>query len=199
MSVFRADAIGRISPKSQLAFAFTSLQRSSDFVLDEEVQIFDTLLNVDAQLNVFFDTYYYALTWRYSFFNEVNWNAGLSVGLRAVQFKTGLSATFNEREFSASEGVWAPAILFGVHGSGYLTPRLLARYSLEYFQVTVLDINIRVIETRASVEYFVVKNVGLGLAYSTNEYLIRDIPFDDFQGKVDFEFGGFNLFATVRF
>ena len=199
MSVFRADVLGKISKRSQLAASFTSLQRSSDFSIDEPIAIFDTILDVNTRANFFFDTYYYALTWRYSFFDEVNWNAGLSAGLRLVQFNSGIDATLNGSTFQGSEKVRAPAILFGVHGAGYLTPRLLARYSLEYFQIEVVGVGIQVIETRASIEYFISKNIGLGAAYSTNEYLVEDIPLSDFSGKVEFEFGGFNLFATARF
>lgn len=35
----------------------------------------------------------------------------------------------------------APAVLFGVHGSAYLTPKLLARYSLEVFYLKSMTLN----------------------------------------------------------
>ena len=86
-----------------------------------------------------------------------------------------------------------------MHGSAYLTPKLLARYSLEYFYLSIDGIDINVIESNFSVQYFIFKQFGLGLAYSTNDYQVNDIPLGDFNGKVDFNFGGMNLFLSARF
>lgn len=199
MSVFKVDGLIRVSRRSQFQASFTSLLRRNDFRLDESIRVADTVFQAGASLNIFFDTYYSALTWRYSLFDEINWNAGFSVGARYIIFQTGFEAMLNDNIKSAKESIGAPALLIGVHGSGYLTPRLLARYSLEYLQLTVADIGIRILETDFSLEYFIGKHWGIGAAYSTNEYLVKEIPFSDFDGRVTFNFGGFNLFATARF
>jgi hypothetical protein len=49
------------------------------------------------------------------------------------------------------------------------------------------------------VQYFFFKQIGAGLAYSTNDYQVNDIPLGDLNGKVDFNFGGINLFLSARF
>jgi hypothetical protein len=199
MSVFKADALFRAGQRSQFLISFTSLLRRNDFEINESITVNDTVFDVGANLDIFFDTYYYALTWRYSLFNEVNWNAGFSVGVRYVYFDTGLEARFNDEITTVQESIGAPALLLGLHGGGYLTSRLLARYSLEYLRLTVADIGIRIVESDFSLEYFIGRHWGLGVAYSTNSYLVKDIPFSDFDGKVSFAFGGLNLFATARF
>lgn len=198
--VFRADAIARVKRRSQFAFSYTSILRRRNKEIDQDISFLDTTFYVGADIKFFFDTYYYALSWRYSLLEKPNWNAGFSVGLRVIQFKTGMEATINGNEYGEETSVAAPAILLGLHGSAYLTPRLLGRYSFEYFQLSIDDINIRILETRASLEYFIIKNVGLGVAYSTNEYLVKDIPFNnDFKGRVTFDFGGFSVLASARF
>ncbi|WP_136481825.1 hypothetical protein [Cognatitamlana onchidii] len=199
-SVFKLGTVLRVSPKSQLAIAYTSINRDASAVLERDIVIGNTTFEAGSGLGFEFNVDYYALTWRYSFFNEKNWNAGLSLGARAVSIKTGFRARVNDRLFNENTSVTAPAILFGVHGGAYLTPKLLARYSLEYFYLSVNGIDISVIESNASVEYFFFKKFGLGLAYSTNDYLVRDVPIgEDFSGKIDFNFGGFNLFLSARF
>lgn len=199
-SVFKLDGVVRISPKSQLAVTYTNIKRDASAILEKDITIGDTIFYTGSGLGIKFDVDYYALTWRYSFFNEKNWNAGLSLGARAVAISTGFEARLNNNYYAESTSVTAPAILFGVHGSAYLTPKLLARYSLEYFYLSVNGIDISVIESNASIHYFFLKKFGLGLAYSTNDYLVRDVPIgEDFSGKIDFNFGGFNLFLTARF
>lgn len=199
-SVFKLGSAIRVSPKSQLAITYTSINRNASAVLERDVIIGETTFEAGSGLAFKFNVDYYALTWRYSFFNEKNWNAGASLGARAVSIKTGFDARVNDKTSSENTNVTAPAILFGVHGGAYLTPRLLARYSLEYFYLSVNGLNINVVESNASVQYFIFKKFGLGLAYSTNDYLVRDVPIgEDFTGKIDFNFGGFNLFLSGRF
>ncbi|WP_298534978.1 hypothetical protein [uncultured Algibacter sp.] len=199
-SVFKLGGVVRVSPKSQLAISYTSINRNASATLERDITIGETTFEAGSGLSFKFNVDYYALTWRYSFFNEKNWNAGLSLGARAVSINTGFNARVNSRFLDENTSVTAPAILFGVHGSAYLTPKLLARYSLEYFYLSVNGIDINVVESNASVEYFFFKKFGLGLAYSTNDYLVRDVPLgEDFNGKIDFNFGGFNLFLSGRF
>lgn len=198
--VFRADGIVRVKRRSQFALSYTSIRRHRDVLIDRDISFLDTTFYVGAEATFYFDTYYYALTWRYLLLEKTNWNAGFSVGLRMVQFKTGMDATLNGTEYGQATSIAAPAMLFGLHGSAYLTPRLLGRYSFEYFFAKFDGITINVLETRASLEYFISKNVGLGVAYSTNEYLIENIPFNNgFDGRVTFAFGGFSLLASARF
>jgi len=200
MSVFRLGGYIRISPKSQIAVSYTRMNRNRQRMIDRDIEWNDTVFQANSDIRLKFNVNYFAATYRYSFFNEKNWNAGLSVGLRGVDINTSINAVFNAREFGREASVLAPAILFGVHGSAYLTPKLLARYSLEYFYLSVNGIDVTVVESNASAQYFIFKNVGLGLAFATNNYRLRDIPLtNDFDGKVEFGFGGFNLFVSARF
>ena len=200
MTVFRTDATIRVKKRSQFVVAFTSLQRDRELTLDEDVDFQDTTFYIDARVRAYFDLYYYSLTWRYSLYNEQNWNAGFSVGTRFVQIKTGVEASLNQNSYREDVQFTAPAILFGIHGAGYLRPRLLTRYSLEYLQLSIADMKIVAIENRFSIEYFIHKNVGLGAGYEVNSYRIKEIPLsDDFRGKVNLSFGGFNIFVAARF
>ncbi len=199
LNVFRIDGLLLLSKRSQLNLTFTRMARSNSLTLEKDIEFNDTIFYAGASANIKFDVNYFGATWRYSFFSERNWNAGLSFGLRAVRFNMGMSASLNNRSYAESEKFIAPAILLGVHGAGYMRPRLLARYSLEYFYLDVSDIKINVLETNVSLQYFIFKQVGLGIAYSSNAYQIRNLPLSDkFTGRVIFGFGGFNLFLTAR-
>ena len=200
LTVFRAATLFSLKGKSQVLVSFTSLIRNRQLELEEDIRFGDTVFYVGAKARLRFDVNYYAATWRYSFFDELNWNAGVSLGLRAVQFITRFDADFNNQSYSESASVVAPAILVGLHGSGYLTSRLLARYSLEGFYVDIEGISIYVTESNASLQYFITPNIGVGGAFSSNLYRVKDIPLSDrFDGKVTFAFGGFNLFLSARF
>jgi hypothetical protein len=200
LTAVRVDGTVRVKKRSQFMMAYTTLRRNRELIIDEDIDFKDTTFYVDASVRAYFDINYFALSWRYSLLDRPNWNAGFSVGMRIVQIKTGLQAKLNTNSYSEDVKFNAPALLVGIHGGAYLLPRLLGRYSLEYFQVSIADLKIIVIENRFSMEYFVFKNVGVGAGYEVNSYRIKDIPLSDsFSGRVNLGFGGFNLFLSARF
>jgi len=76
----------------------------------------------------------------------------------------------------------------------------MLRYALEGLYLEVAELRVNIIESNASINYFITKKLGVGLAYSTNNYRVRNIPFGgDFEGKVNFNFGGLNMFLVARF
>lgn len=200
LGVFRFDGLVRLTENSQLAITYTGIKRNKNVVLDKDITFGNTTFNINSEVDYKFNVNYLAATYRYNFFNERNWNAGLSGGVRAVFFDTSMKGRVNNLNTNKEKSLTAPAILFGVHGSAYLTPRLLARYSLETFYLKIDDLKINIIESNASVHYFIHKNFGLGLAYSTNSYRLINLPlWGDSEGKVNFEFGGLYLNLTGRF
>jgi hypothetical protein len=200
LGVFRIDGMVRLTENSQLSMTYTGIKRDRSVILEKDIKFGDTLFKVGSNVSYEFNVDYLGATYRYNFFNEQNWNAGLSGGARAVFLNTSIKGQLNNLQFAEEAKFTAPAILFGVHGSAYLTPRLLARYSLEIFYLKVSDIRINIIESNASVHYFISKHLGLGLAYSTNNYRLTNLPlWGDSEGKVNFEFGGLDVFLTSRF
>jgi hypothetical protein len=199
LGVFRTDVIFRITEKSSIVGSYTFINRSNKLTLEEDFEFEDTVFEEGSGIEFNFDVNYVAATYRYNFFNELNWNAGLSAGLRGVFINTGAIGRVNDQTREEEASFVAPAILLGIHGSAYLTPRLLAQYSLEAFYVEISGVKINIIESNASVSWFFTKSIGAGLAYSTNNYRLTDIPLSDsFDGKVNFSFGGLNLFLVAR-
>ena len=200
LGVFRFDGMVRLTENSQLSLVYTGLKRSKSAVLEKDIKFGDTIFEANLRTRYKFNVDYFGATYRYNFFNERNWNAGLSGGARVVYINTSIRGELNGMERGKEVSYTAPAVLLGVHGSAYLTPRLLARYSLEMFYLKIDDIRINIIESNASVHYFIFKNIGLGIAYSTNNYRLTNLPlWGDSEGKVNFEFGGLNMFITSRF
>ena len=200
LGVFRIDGLVQLTENSQLAVTYTAMKRERRFTLEKDITFGEKTLEAGSNVGYEFDVDYLGATYRYNFFNERNWNAGLSAGLRGVFINTAFDGQLNSMNFREKATFNAPAILFGVHGSAYLTPRLLARYSLEVFYLKINDIKINVLESNASVHYFIFKNIGLGLAYSTNNYRVENVPlWGDSEGKIDFNFGGLNMYLTSRF
>lgn len=200
LAVFRADAFIRLGRNSDLVIIYTKINRDRELTLKEDIEFEDVIFEEGSGVKFNFDVDYFAASYRYSFFNNLNWKAGASAGLRGVFINTGFEARLNDAFTSSKADFVAPALLLGFHGSAYLTPRLLARYALEFFWLEIEGVKINILESNASVTWFFSKNVGIGLAHSTNNYRVEEIPFgSDFKGRVRFNFGGINAFLAARF
>jgi len=200
MSVFRVAGLVDLSRRSALEGSFIAINRSNSFQLNQDITIGDTSFSAGAEASLDFDVNYYALTYQYALFEKVNWRAGFSAGLRYAEFSTAFRARFNNESSSTTFKIGAPALLIGVHGSAYLTPRLLGRYTMEYFQLSVADVSIKVLETNVNLQYFITKNIGIGGGYAASNYQVNEIPIgDNLSGKVTFAFEGFHLFASAKF
>ena len=176
LAVFRADAFVRLAKNSELVFTYTKINRDRSLTLKEDIEFQDVIFEQGSGVSFNFDVDYFAATYRHSFFNNLNWKAGVSGGLRGVFINTGFEARLNNAFTSSKTDFMAPAILFGFHGSAYLTPRLLARYAIEFFWLEIEGVKINILESNASVTWFFSKNVGIGLAHSTNNYRVEEIP-----------------------
>lgn len=199
--LFRIDGTAKLSKRSTVALTFLQINRSRDFTVDKEIKYLDTTIDVGASANLYFNTNYWSLSYRYSLFAKPNWSAGLSLGARILTVKTGMSASsIRLGNYTSESELIVPAALIGIHGSAYLTPRFQFRYTWEYLKLNVEGINIYVFDNNLALEYYILKNVGLGASYSNVTFLVRDVPFsDEFTGEIKYSWSGFSLFLAARF
>lgn len=199
--LFRADGIAKFSKRSTAALSFIAINRSRTFTIDKDIEFKDTVFEVGAKANMYFNTNYWALSYRYSIFSKPTWNAGISTGFRALTIKTGISAESTRLgSYSADSKLLAPALLIGFHGSAYLLNRLQFRYTWEYLKLNINGIKVTVIDNNFGLEYYILRNVGIGGSYSYVSYKVREIPFNpEFSGMIEYTIFGFYLYVAVRF
>ncbi len=199
--LFRADGIAKLGKRSTVAMTFLAINRNRSFTLDKDINFMDTTFEVGANASLYFNTNYFSLSYRYNIFAKETWSAGLSLGARVLTVKTGFTANSKKLgSYSSYSSLVVPAALIGIHGSAYLTPRFQFRYTWEYLKLNVEGIDIYVFDNNLSLEYFILKNVGLGASYSNVAFLVKDLPFsDEFTGEIKYNWSGFSLFVAARF
>lgn len=199
--LFRIDGTAKLSKRSTIAATFLSIHRNKTFTIDKDIRFKDTTFEVGANASMYFNTNYWALSYRYSIFAKPNWSAGLSIGARILTVKTGISAnSVRLGNYSSASELVVPAALFGLHGSAYLTPRFQFRYTWEYLKLNVQGIDVYVFDNNLALEYYFLKNVGIGASYSNVAFLVRDLPFsNEFSGEIKYSWYGFSLFVAARF
>lgn len=198
---FRTEAIAQFSPRSSVSLTYFSIFRNGTTTLNRDLTFGDYALHAGDNVSSHFNVRFWGASYRYSVFYQKNWSIGLATGLRLLYMDVGVS--LNQTSGAVNAGQFAtivPVVLFGIHGSAYITPRLLARYSLEYFGLTLQGVSGRVIDNRLTLEYYILKNFSLGGSFTNIKYNMEDLPLTSkFDGEVAYSITGFALYVGARF
>lgn len=198
---FRTEAIMQFSPRSSVSLTYFGVFRHGDFDLNRDITIDDSTIHAGAHGNMYFNSRFMGASYRYNIFNSKTWSLGLCTGLRVLNLDMGITLNRNNgSSYSNSFSVFIPVALVGIHGSAYITPRFLARYSFEYFGLTIQGVKGRVIDNRLTLEYYILKNFSLGCSFTNINYNVTDFPLSDkFDGNVGYSITGFSGYVGVRF
>jgi hypothetical protein len=196
-----ANMFWKITKRSGVSARFFHYSVDGNFEgLDREITIQDTVINVGAKINTHWSNDYFGLNYNYAVFSKNDWSAGLSVGLRNSSLKIKLDYELNNSSGEYSESLNVPIILGGLFAEGYLAPRLRGSYSFEMFRLSLDGISGLVYENRFALEYYIIKNLGLGFSYNQILYKINDVPFSDrFDGTISYVLNGIQLNLHARF
>lgn len=198
---FRTEALGQFSPRSSVSLTYFSIFKNGTATLDRDITYNDVVFHAGGTVNSFFNIHFMGASYRYSVFYKENWCLGLTTGFRVLNMDMG--ATLIEPSgysYTNQFSTYIPVVLFGIHGSAYITPRFLARYSLEYFGLRIQGVSGKVVDNRLTLEYYILKNFSIGGSFTHINYVIKDFDvMRNFEGEVGYSVMGFALYAGVRF
>jgi len=197
----RAEATANFTKRSGVVVNVVRLNRKQDWETDRDVTIFDTTFHTGTKLGIYFNTFFVAASYKYSIFTKPTWDAGLSIGVRYLQVKTGVSLESNNlSDYAESVSIPAPVPVFGIHGAAFLTEKLRTRYNFDYFAIEVQGIRGAVLDNRFALEYYIIKNLGLGANVSFLSYQIKEMPLaENFEGQVKYSLNGFSFYVAAKF
>jgi hypothetical protein len=201
-SLFSAEGTTRITKRSMFIVNFFKMNRHGHIeTTDRELQIGDTTLEIGAQMNTDLSLNYMGLTYNYLFFAKPNWHAGVDAGVRFLNFSAEFDYTTNGgREGAYATSFTVPVLLFGVNIQGYLLPKLKGNYAFDMFRLSVNGVAASIYESRLGVEYYFLKNFGVGFGYSSILYDISELPLlDNFNGNINYSISGVSTYMTIRF
>jgi hypothetical protein len=189
-----------LGTRAQFVFSILNVKRDGDNYITRSITFADSTYHAGALVHSYFNTVYYSGTFRYAILYNPNASAGLSLGMRWMNISAGLTATSNGATVSRNESMQVPVFLPGVFGSVQIIPSLYGRISAEYLKVNIKDAQARVLEAQISGEYYFLRNVGAGVAYSITNFKADNLPENDVSIRnVRYSLNGFSFFAALKF
>jgi hypothetical protein len=204
---FLLEGQWRFKRKHALGWAFYSFSREGTTILNERIEFEDQVFAIDGELDTRFDSDSYGLTYAYSFINNGKTEAGISAGLSTFKYAIELegdavigdpNATDPEtRVETAAESLLAPVPNIGMYINHAFTPNWVLRLGAGFLDLEVSDYEGRYAWTRATVDWYFVRNVGLGAGLASSNLKFTDSGDDPW--SVDYHYSGFLLYVSGVF
>ena len=197
-SNLRLDGYWRFSRKNRIEFGLMRFTRDARADLEEEIQWGDEVYDLDATVKAETEMDVIKFAYKHSFIANGRVTAGISVGLNAMLFDAELTEIVaGVGEDSQSEDLIAPVPMIGAHFEYTIVPRLIVRGSWELFDVEVEDLEARVIDWRASLDWYPFDHFGLGVGYNVVNIEVEDTGAPAF--LFDYDYDGPQAYLSLIF
>lgn len=197
-TVFRLDTAYRFNNEHRVDLAFFDLSRKSDSkIIDREIQFGDQTYAVNTQVDSRLDLLIIKLAYTYSFLLRDEGFLGASFGFYTASTKAEIRTTSLVGS-AESDSLTAPLPVIGLRGEYQIAPRWTLRGSTELFQLKINDIEGRLVDLFAGVDFLVHNKISVGLGYNYAETNI-DSSNEDFAGGLDWTYDGLMLYGKIGF
>lgn len=197
---WRVDAFYRLGRRHRVHFTYFDISRDARKALEVDIHFGDETFTVGTLVDSLFDLSIYKAGYSYSFFQTDKFDVSASLGLYLLDARIGLAAL---RQGGESTTLTAPLPVFGLRAAFAFTPKLMLKQYIELFYLAVPGYSGSIIDADISLEYNLLKYVGLGIGYNFIKVNINadDEEFigSDFLGRLRFDYGGLKAYLKIYF
>jgi hypothetical protein len=200
-TVFRATGSWRYTEnrRHKLDLSWFAVRRSTDHVIDRNIELGDTLFLEGTHLGSSFDLDIFKLGYSYSFFQDDRIDLALSAGLFIMPIGFEAQVTQDSTRSVRSSDITAPLPVFGFRTDTALTAEWYLRSGFEVFYLEVGAFKGAITDLMAAVEYTPYENLGFGLGFESFGMNVEaqgeDYPGIDFEGRIDFRYVGLMFYV----
>lgn len=182
---------------------FYKLNRNGTVNLARDISFDGVVYPTSAQVDSAFDSTIYRLTVGYAFVQNETVELGAGIGLHATQFKIRLEGegtvggVSGQTEVRRKE-VLAPLPTIGAFGTYKVAPRVQINGRIDWLSLKIDQYNGRLLNAQAGVNYDVMKNISVGVAYRYVDYRLG-VDKDRWDGRIRYKLHGPALLLQASF
>ena len=196
---FRGSGYYRLGRRHRLSFGYVNLSRSSNAVLDEEIEFGDEVFPVDAEVESEFRTQFALLGYAFSFLAREKIEVGFGIGLSAMFTKAGIAAvgSVGDEPIDAVEertDATFPVATLGFGVNWAPLSRLIVSGDVGGLYVSISTIKAAVGDAKVGAEYFLTRGFGLGARFAFTKLGVEET--EDPQLKVTYRYSGLQVYGV---
>jgi hypothetical protein len=174
----------RMAERHRLALLYMPIQRTSQLTTQKDIDVGGNIIKAGGSIGTEVNTHTFDIEYIYSFYKKPDLEIGISAGIYWMNSVVEISAAgeiiiegSNQAEFrtdyQANQRLVAPLPLIGVQAAYEINQQWYARASARYLDVTIGDIEGRILNLTLDTEYFFNNHLGLGAALTSFDVSVQ--------------------------
>lgn len=197
--IARGDAEVPIASWLGLDLGFYVINRKNTRVIDWDIQVGDTIFNVNQTVNTKFNTTYLRTNFKFYIIRKPRLDFGVWAGANVAFLNFSLQAQELGETISEEQDVWAPIPAIGIHASYTLFRNFYVFGKVGYFYYGISDnLKFNNWALDINVNYYFYKFLGIGATFEYNRAKLNG-DISDFSGEIVNKLGGFQFYLLIGF
>jgi hypothetical protein len=174
----------RMADRHRLALLYMPIKRTSLVTTQKDIDIGGNIIKSGAFLETEVNTHTFDIEYIYSFYKTPEVEVGVTGGIYWMNSLVEISAAGEvilegsdqaefRTDYQSNQRVIAPLPLIGVKAAYEFNQQWRARVSARYLDVTIGDIEGRILNLNLAAEYYFNNNLGLGASFTTFDVSVR--------------------------
>ena len=199
---YRVDALYRFGTtrRNEIEFHYYDSKRDGDKVLDQDLQIGDTIFPAGTGVSTEFKLTFYNVDYVYNFLMNDHVRLGVSAGLHTTGVKLRVEDTGGSN--GENQDFTAPLPMLGLRLDVLLTRHWRMKTNLNVFYLEYDDYTGRLNDSLIAVEYVPWKHFGVGAGVNAINYFVEndgDTSLADLNGSIRFQLTGLMVYLKYFF
>ena len=199
----------RIAERHRLSLLYLPIKRTTELTTGTDIDVGGNIIKTGAFLGSSVKTHVFDLEYIYSFFKRPNLEIGFTAGIYWMNSLAELTAAGEivfdgedtpvfRSDYEANLRLIAPLPLIGFTASYEIMPRWIAHAAARYLDVTISDIEGRILNLNLSTEYYFTKHVGAGAALALFDVSVRHNGVV-FYNTLTYEYSGLQAYLAFKY
>ena len=199
----------RIADRHRLSLLYLPIKRTTEFTTSNDFDVGGNIIKAGAFLGSSVKTHVFDIEYIYSFFKRPDIEIGFTAGIYWMNSLAELTAAGEiiiegsdqpefRSDYQADQRLIAPLPLIGITASYEIMPQWIAHATARYLDVTISDIDGRILNLNLSTEYYFTKHVGAGAALSLFNVSVRHNGVV-FYNTLTYEYSGLQAYLAFKY
>ena len=192
-----------------LNLIYLPIRRSSSITSSNDINVSGNVIKAGAFFGTSISTDVYDIEYVYSFYQRPDLEIGVTGGLYWMNSLVEVTAAGEiipegddlpefRTDYQANQRLIAPLPLLGIAAIYEINPQWRAKVNARYFDVTIGDIDGRILSLTLGTEYYFTKHLGLGASFTSFDLSVQQNGVV-FINSLQYKYNGLQAFMVMKF
>lgn len=201
--------VWRMGNRHRLSLIYLPIKRTSTITTSNDIDVDGNVIKAGAFLGTSVSTHVFDIEYIYSFFKRPDLELGITGGLYWMNSLVEVTAAGEiilegddkpefRTDYEANQRLIAPLPLLGMAAVYEINPQWRAKVNARYFDITIGDIDGRILSLTLASEYYFTKHLGLGASFASFDLSVRQNGVV-FINTLQYQYNGLQAFLVMKF